>query len=302
MDTTPKPDVGLPQAQMPEIRPGEGKARRANRGLVIAVVVLAIAVVGLGGLLLASTREDEGGVTGASEWLIDEFTAAVNRSDGNSAAAVFTEDGSVRLADGTMYEGRSEIRDFVDALPPMNYAQVGDLTGDETRVTGTFSYSSDQGSGTLTRVFVFVGGDMASVTDSGGGSSEGAAPEGAVPQEADTSGVATGYTTAIEGMIAALNKGDVQGAAGYYAEDALLTYWGGDLVGRDAITAYFENTVVRNGWQSERLSPLIGYGQVVAAVFWVQDESEPIVTFLTVYTFDSEGKIHDEIQMEEMPA
>lgn len=298
MESKPRSDVGVPQAEMPEIRLGEEKVRRTSRGLIVAVVVLSVAVVGLGALLFASTREDEGGViAGSSEWLIDEYTAALNRSDGLAAAAVFTEGGTVRLADGTVHEGKSEIEAHVDALPPMNYAQIGDLTGDEERVTGTFSYSSDQGSGTVTRVFVFAGRDVVSVTDSGGVGSAGAAPQGA-----DASGVPAEYTAVIGSVIAALNGGDAQGAARYYAEDAVLTYWGGDLVGRDAINAYFENTVVRNGWQSERLSPLIGYGQVAAAVFWVQDESEPIVTWLTVYTFDSEGRIRNEIQMEEMPA
>ena len=301
MDSRPKADVGVPQAELSEVRLEAEKTRRTNRGLVVAVIVLAVAVVGLGTFLIASTQEDEGGVTGSSEWLIDQFTSAVNRSDGNAAAAVFTEDGFIRIADGTVYEGKSEIEGFVDALPPMNYAQIGDLTGDETRVTGTFSYSSDEGSGTLTREFVFVGDDMASVTDSGAGS-EGAVSQETAPQGTDTSLVSTEHVAAIAGMIAALNAGDAQGAAEYYAEDAVITYWGDPLAGRDAVAGFFENYVVANGWQYKQIGPAIGYGDVVAAIVYVEDESGGLMTYLSVDSFDAAGRIRDEAYMHVLEA
>lgn len=294
MGSSPKPGVGTPQVQMPEIRLEEEKARRTNRGLVVTVIVLAVAVVGLGVALIAATQEGEGGgPSGGSEWLIDEFTSALNRSDGAAAAAVFTEDGIMRLADGTVYEGRSEIEAYVDGLPPMDYAQVGELTGDASRVTGTFSFSSDQGSGTVTRGFTFVSGDIASVTDSGDTGAAAADTE-------DAAGVADEHAAAIEGMMAALNEGDAQTAAGFYAEDAVITYWAGTLVGREAIAKYFENYVIPNAWHVERIGPMIGYGDVTAAINYVEDESGGLMTYLSVESFDSAGKIRDETYMYEM--
>jgi ketosteroid isomerase-like protein len=297
MDGKLKPGIGVPTAEMPEIRPGDQKVRRTNRGLVVTVIVLAVAVVGLGVALIAATQKEEGGLlSGAHEWLINEFTAAVNRSDGAAAAALFAEDGVIRLADGTVYEGRSEIEAYVHGLPPMDYTRVGELSGDASRATGTFSYSSAQGAGTVTREFTFASGDdVASVTESGDTGGGGAGTE-----SIGAAGAAGEHTAAIEGVMTALNEGDARAAADYYAEDALFTYWGGELVGRDAVAGFFKNVVVPNGWNLQVLGPMIGYGDVVAAVVYVEDESGALMTYLNVYTFDGAGHIHDQLGMQEL--
>jgi hypothetical protein len=139
---------------------------------------------------------------------------------------------------------------------------------------------------------------MASVTDSGAAGSEGAASQDTASQETDTSLVSTEHVTAIEGMIAALNAGDARGAA----EDAVITYWGDPLAGRDAIAGFFENYVVANGWQYQQIGPAIGYGDVVAAVFYVEDESGGLMTYLGVESFDAAGKIRDEAYMHVLDA
>lgn len=50
--------VGLSRAEMPEIRLADGKLRRTNRWLVGAVIVLALAVMALGGALIVTSAEE----------------------------------------------------------------------------------------------------------------------------------------------------------------------------------------------------------------------------------------------------
>ena len=167
MEGKPRTDTGAPQAEMQPIRLRDEDAGRPSHGLRNAVIVVVLAAVAIGTLLVVSTQEEDVvGVPDPSRWAVEEFTSALGRSDGVAAADLFVEDGVYRLTDGTAYEGKAEIERFVATLPPIDYILVGDLSGGETRVTGTFSYASAQGSGTLVREFVFVGDDLASVTDS----------------------------------------------------------------------------------------------------------------------------------------
>jgi hypothetical protein len=149
MDSKPKTGVGIPQAEMPQIRFDDGKLRRTNRWLIGAVVVLALAVVALGVALIASSGEETttptpGLAAQATVRLVDDLIAASNKGDAGAVAALFLPDAVMYGFDAggpgpfTVFEGRSEIRGFqqqiFDAVPNLvvervsPVIQVGDLT------------------------------------------------------------------------------------------------------------------------------------------------------------------------------
>lgn len=151
MDSKPKTDVGIPRTEMPPIRLDESKGRHTNRWLVGAVVLLAIAVVGLGAALIvqagsgeATPEEPLGLADQATVGLVDDFMAAQNSHDANAVADLFLTDGVYYAFDSggpgpfTTFEGRSEIADFqqqIIDLVPANVVervspvvQVGDLS------------------------------------------------------------------------------------------------------------------------------------------------------------------------------
>jgi len=149
MDSKPKMDVGISQAEMPTISFDEGETRRANRWLVGAVVVMAFAVVALGVALIASSGEETTTPTQAladqsTVGLVDDLIAASNEGDAGAVAALFLPDAVMYGFDSggpgpfTVFEGRAEIRRFqqqiFDAVPNLvvervsPVIQVGDLS------------------------------------------------------------------------------------------------------------------------------------------------------------------------------
>lgn len=173
MDSRSKPDLGVPQGEMPTIRLKDQRVRRANRGLVLAVVALAAAAV----VLAAWIFVDRSGTSGAPS----------------------------------------------EAAPP----------------------------------------------------SRSAAPATAPSDRA----------ARIEGMISALNAGDLFTVSRSYAKDAVLTYLGGHVVGRDAITQYNVKAILGNDMTLELVDPTIGYDDQVATFIRAEDPSGVSVVSLHTFLF-----------------
>jgi hypothetical protein len=98
MDSDPKTRIGIPQAEMPPISFDEGRARRTNRWLVGAVVVLALLVVALGVALIAASGEGTAPPSGVGSLAppkivqaIDAHVAAWNARDEEAYAATWAE-------------------------------------------------------------------------------------------------------------------------------------------------------------------------------------------------------------------
>jgi hypothetical protein len=118
MDSKPTAGVGVPQAEMPSIRFDDGKLRRTNRWLIGAVIVLLVAVVGLGVALIAASNEEtpappalEGLASADVVQVVDGIVGAMNAHDEQAFGALYAADAVVD--DGaTIYEGRDEIVGF----------------------------------------------------------------------------------------------------------------------------------------------------------------------------------------------
>lgn len=122
MDGKTKNDVGIPQTEMPAIRLDEGKGRRTNRWLVGTVVVLALAVVGLGAALIVQAGTEERPSPSNSIWsvssdadvaLVDDVLAIWTDNEVDAVDAVFAEDARVISADAPeteSMEGIEQIR------------------------------------------------------------------------------------------------------------------------------------------------------------------------------------------------
>ena len=127
MEGRPKTGTGVPQAEVPTVRLGEDKAKRTDRWLVGAVVVLALAVVALGVALIVEPAAEEAPPEGSApvglaapevvEMLTDRIDA-LNRGDAEAVAAFFTDDAALEEHDqrGRRYQfpayvsrGREEI-------------------------------------------------------------------------------------------------------------------------------------------------------------------------------------------------
>lgn len=118
MDSKPKTDVGIPQAEMPAILFDEGRVRRTNRWLIGAVVVLALAVVALGVALIASSGEEtpaaptpEGLASPDVVRVVDGIVTAMNAHDEQAFGALYAANAIVDDG-GTIYEGRDAIVGF----------------------------------------------------------------------------------------------------------------------------------------------------------------------------------------------
>ena len=100
MESKSKTQAGIPQTEMPPIRFDEGKLRRTNRWLVVAVVVLAVAVVALGGQALVDLTGDETGPPSGIQGLtstevtrtVDANIAALNAHDEQAYGATWAAD------------------------------------------------------------------------------------------------------------------------------------------------------------------------------------------------------------------
>ena len=114
MDSRSKTEVvGLPHAEVPEIRFGDGKLRRTNRWLIGAVVVLAVAVVALGVALTVQMRsketapppptpvqlEPEGLADQAVASTVEDWFTALNA--GEPMGALYAKDAVLELRDLT---------------------------------------------------------------------------------------------------------------------------------------------------------------------------------------------------------
>ena len=121
MDSKPKTDVGIPHGEMPAIRLDESKVRRTNRWLVGVVVVLAIAVVGLGAALVVQAGSEEpapsptnsiwSASSAADVALVDEVLAIWTDNDVDAVDTVFAEDARVISADAPEAESVRGIKE-----------------------------------------------------------------------------------------------------------------------------------------------------------------------------------------------
>lgn len=132
------------------------------RGLTIAVVLLAVIAVGLGGWLAFELQgTDETALTADVQAVLDDYTAAFNAYDGDALLALVTSDYGFYDNDGQSRRSAEETAAWMsDVLPGYEFTveAIGShqMVGDETSVmvTGAEQYTSTS-QGTIMGISVF---------------------------------------------------------------------------------------------------------------------------------------------------
>jgi hypothetical protein len=102
----------------------------------------------------------------------------------------------------------------------------------------------------------------------------------------------SGRVASVVDMIAALDAGDLVAASRYYAKDAVLTYPGGHVMGRDAITQFNIKTIVGNERRLQVIEPAIGYytGYYEEVAAFIRTEGSLGESSVSLHTFMFRGR------------
>lgn len=124
--------------QLTRERPASGEARHGRTLMTALIVVVVVALVGLGTWAVMGTGTDRAAIAGD---LADGFLAGASAKDGEAVAALFAEDGILHMTNWRETQGHAQIAADVNLWSPQtdNWKRVGDIVENED---GTFTFSA----------------------------------------------------------------------------------------------------------------------------------------------------------------
>jgi len=127
---------------------------------LVAVVVLAASLIGLGAWVLVDRYTGGGGATHDATTLVDQSNTAISNGDAAALTSLYTPDGVITRDDGGVTAGAKEISGLVPMTKMVNYKvwRVAPVSVEGNFATTFLQYTSTTGEGTDTAVYQFKEG------------------------------------------------------------------------------------------------------------------------------------------------
>jgi ketosteroid isomerase-like protein len=152
MNTETKGTVGDVTVRLPEAQV-DGTPPKTNRWLVVAVVILAVAVLGLGAALIVGSNDETTPVAGppvdpAVTTALDGMASALTSGDATATTAFYADNGTLILANGNTFEGTAAISGWMNEAVGMGVQmeRVSDVFGNGTFGAALYHYTTSDGS------------------------------------------------------------------------------------------------------------------------------------------------------------